>query len=1211
MPDLPIALRRYFEVSRQPAGSAFHTSQVSISFGEVIDPDALRKAWEIVSDSHDVLRTGFAADGSTVVFDSPGIDWQSLDWQAAPPEDLGAAWQQLQQGDASRPIAVEGSPGCRIVFIRLPNGGGHALWSFHGALLDPESASIVLHRWLHTYDCIRQGSEVPAFEAATKDPVPSEDWKDSFDGFMPPRPLLVLPLPEAGKAAGSRRSLSRTFERPERSVFAASAAARKSDLRSLFGAAWAFVIARTTSSDDALILENIRRTNGAGRVENLVVHRCRVESAETVDDLVGGFSAGLASSPADLQSLAQALNLSPRDLEPATAFLYREHTLNDRLQLEMPRWMAADTQLFQLTAPPIALRVTASDRPEVALDYDPAILSDTAAKLLFDLYLGTLAAFAAETPLLLHDFALPGTPVLVDGGEAPATFRSLVPQCLHELFADVAADAPDAIAIEHGDTKLTFSQLNSEAGQFARHLRKNSIQPGFRVGIAMPRSPRWITALLGAWKAGACVVPLPEGASTATAGIKAWIVESLPEGETRDLPVIQAGAPAIAGEKSRGMQNESAPTSDAIAWIDGAASRSVSHETLAAALQSTASLLSLSPSDRVLQFAPTGSFAAVEEVLCAILSGSTIVLPADSRWATRTAFQEFIEARTITALSVPTPFWSQWTNYLTGLSLNAPVSLRLAVIHGSQPSPNAIAAWQAAAGPGRLLLRTSAPEACGLGLAAEPLDSSLLGTPGPGVQARLVDKRGLPLPSGLPGWVDVSPIGGEFVPLAVEAFAAPDNTFFSRSLFQAQVVGPSPDTIAESIRLAAATHPEIIDAHVERRLIAARHEWCVWITPRDADKGEPHDFREWLTARLPSAPRRIRAIPRLPLDDSGQVDTAALAELLPEDGSAAVAKKGSDEEERLRKAISRVLGGRRIELDENITDGRTKSHVAKLLHEAVSREEPRVQLADITAGFSVRSLLRNVRGRKTMSDSSWTPLEPLRASGRQAPLVFVHDLDGSSKLYAPLVAHLDRDQPCYAITARGIADPASCHTSVVEMATAYVDALRVFDANGPYRLAGYGFGGLVAFEMARQLLDGNVEVDLLVLLASEPPRGGVGGFLSGGWKNLLFGKKASDPGTNRRSAPESPVSLANQEAARRYNPAPAQIIAHVFAPTVGFPPYRTVQSGWETCCEEARLYQVPCSGPDMMAEPAVESLAQAISEITRSGEIAGQDETAE
>lgn len=1208
MSDLPAVLRRYLDVSQQPAGSAFHTSQVSISFGEAVDAAALKAAWTHVAQCHAVLRTAFSSDGAIAAGSEPAFNWREFDWQTAPPDDLGAAWQSLVEADAAAPIAGAAAAPARITLIRLPNGAGHALWSFHGALVDDASVSTALHHWLHAYDDLRAGGEAPAFENGNPAaPVEAADWKSVFEDFRPPRPLIVLPLPDTGLAAGARRSISHTFERIERAELSTAATACEADLRALFGAAWAFVIARAAASDDALLLETNPAAGALGRAEAAFIRRRRVENFQTSGDLIRGFAQTPPNPPVDPAAMAHALGLAPAEIAPAVAYIYRDLTLNDRLQLAMPRWMAADTQLFQKTFAPLALRVVATDRPEAALDYDPSILSDVAARTLFDLFLATLRAFAADASLVLSEFALPGPAALVEGGDAPATFRSLVPQSLHALFADVAGESPDVVAVEMGGEKLTFSQLNAAANQLSRHLRKNGVEAGARVGIAMPRSPRWVTALLGALKAGAIVVPLPPDATEPAGGIKAWIVDALPEGETRSLPVIQvqADAGAIHGEKARGVQNESAPTAEALAWPDGDRTLSFTHEKVAAAFQSTAALLGLTPADRVLQFAPTGTFAAIEESLSALLSGATLVLREDSRWATRTAFQEFVQESAITALSVPAPFWSQWTHYLADLSLQTPAALRVVAVFGGQPSPNAIAAWQSAAGETPFLHRTPAPAACGLGLAGQPAadNAALLGQPGPSTLARLVDRRGLPVPAGLPGAVEIAPAGGGFVPLQIEAFASPAGDFFDRATLQFLVAGASPDVLAEAIRLAAATHPDILDAHADQRLIAARDEWCLWIVPRDSQRGEPHDFREWLAARLPAVPRRIRAVPRLPLDESGRVDTAALADMLPDDGSAPLSQKGSEAEERVRRAVSRALGGRRIQLDENITDGRTKPQVAKLLHEAVVREEPRVELGDFTAAFSVRSLLRNVRGRKSGADSNWVPLQPLRASGRQPTLVFIHDAGGAAKIYAPLVAHLGSDQPCYAIMARGLADASNCHATVGEMAAAYIEALRVFDASGPYRLIGCGFGGLVAFEMARQLTESGAEIPLLVLLAAEPPGGNSAiGFLSGGWKRslaALLGKNSDDEASGRRKAQETPVSRANQEAARKYSAAPADVSAHIFAPTVDFPSYKSVQSGWEACCEEVFLYEVPCSGADMMEEPAVESLAETILKLVR------------
>jgi non-ribosomal peptide synthetase component F/thioesterase domain-containing protein len=1213
MRDLPVSqrddlrLRRYLEMSGQPAGSAFHTSQVSISFGEAIDGTALRAAWELVAQAHSALHAAFGPE-ENLVEASPTFAWTDLDWQSAPPDDLGVEWQSLVQADTATPIASGDQPPARITLIRLPNGDGHALWSFHAALLDDTSISHVLHRWLHAYDCLRTSADAPQFD---DDIPPAESAEAEAGEEFASRPLLILPLPEADVAPGTRRSISHTLERPERAELAAAAGTLGGNLSSLFGAAWAFVIARATSAEDALLAEPVRPADGIGRLETFAHRLHAIEPQRTAADLVRAFA---GESPGEHWK-SEAGN--------APVFLYRDHTLNDRLLLAMPRWMAADTQLFQKSPAAITLRVVATDRPELALDYDPAVLSDAAARMLFEAFRGTVTAFAADPALVLAEFPLPGNPALVETPEVPTAFRSLVAQGVHEMFADAATETPDAVAAEIGDEKLTFSQLNATANQLARLLRKRGVQPGARVGIAAARSPQWIAALLGTLKAGATIVPLRPDATGAK--VDAWIVDALPEGETREQPVIALAADAgtISNEKSRGLQNEAKPDTVAIAWESGPDDRSLTHEGFATALASLAGLLALEPADRVLQFAPTGTFAAVEETLVTLLSGATLVLRAEERWPTRTAFQEFIEEKGVTALSVPSPFWNQWVHYLSELSLRAPASLRLAVSTGELPAPNATAAWPAVAGETRRLHRTEPGLANGLSLGAEfladdPFTAISLGRPAPGTLARIVDAHGLPLPLGLAGFAEIASAHApeKFAPLGIEAFVAPDGIFHARTPLTLRVAALDTVSPAEAIRHVARTHPQVLDAYAAQHLIAARNEWCLWIVPRDSERGEPHDFRDWLTEHLPAAPRRIRAFPRFPLDAAGHIDLAALAEQLPEDAAAPTSRKGTDREERVRQAISRALGGRRIELDEILTEGRTKPAIAKLLLEAVSRDEPRVELADFTTGFSVRSLLRNIRGRGAATapggaetKSTWIPLQPLRASGKLPPLILIHDFDGTAKPYAALVAHLGDDQPCYAITARGLADPDASHATVEEMARAYVEALRVFDAAGPYRLLGYGFGGLVAFEMARQLAAAKTPVPLLVALATEPPAGSpAAAFLSGGWKRALpalFGRKSGEEANaRRRRTQDTPIFRANQEAARKFTPtAAAPLALHVFAPEHDFPAFRAVQASWLAACPDAHFYQVPCSGPEMMDEPAVESIADAIKKLARAEDL--------
>lgn len=81
-------------------------------------------------------------------------------------------------------------------------------------------------------------------------------------------------------------------------------------------------------------------------------------------------------------------------------------------------------------------------------------------------------------------------------------------RCLHELFAEQAARAPDALAILRQGERLTYGELAARGRQFSRHLRRCGVGAGDRVALGLPRSPSLFVAILGVLEAGAAWVPL-------------------------------------------------------------------------------------------------------------------------------------------------------------------------------------------------------------------------------------------------------------------------------------------------------------------------------------------------------------------------------------------------------------------------------------------------------------------------------------------------------------------------------------------------------------------------------------------------------------------------------------------------------------------------------------------------------------------------------
>ncbi|HEX8904115.1 MAG TPA: condensation domain-containing protein, partial [Longimicrobiaceae bacterium] len=79
---------------------------------------------------------------------------------------------------------------------------------------------------------------------------------------------------------------------------------------------------------------------------------------------------------------------------------------------------------------------------------------------------------------------------------------------VHALVSAQAARTPDAVAVEAGDVRLTFAELEARAERLARRLRAAGAGPEARVGVAMERSAELVVALLAVFKAGAAYVPL-------------------------------------------------------------------------------------------------------------------------------------------------------------------------------------------------------------------------------------------------------------------------------------------------------------------------------------------------------------------------------------------------------------------------------------------------------------------------------------------------------------------------------------------------------------------------------------------------------------------------------------------------------------------------------------------------------------------------------
>ena len=239
-------------------------------------------------------------------------------------------------------------------------------------------------------------------------------------------------------------------------------------------------------------------------------------------------------------------------------------------------------------------------------------------------------------------------------------------------------------------------------------------------------------------------------------------------------------------------------------------------------------------------------------------------------------------------------------------------------------------------------------------------------------------------------------------------------------------------------------------------------------------------LRDALARRLPTymIPARFVALPRLPLTPQGKLDRRALPAPNAED--VAPDAPPSDEMEcELGRLFARLTGAEHIGIDDSFFElGGHSLLGVKLMFEIERRFGRKLGLGVLFSAPTVRALAARLRGDAPANRR--VSLLPLHTTGSSAAVFMVH------WIYRDLARRLGETRPVYGLSF-GLAssedpDSAAMPDRVEAIAEHYIAEMRALQPRGPYHLLGHSAGGLVAYEMARQLRDADQVVGLLGLL---------------------------------------------------------------------------------------------------------------------------------
>lgn len=714
---------------------------------------------------------------------------------------------------------------------------------------------------------------------------------------------------------------------------------------------------------------------------------------------------------------------------------------------------------------------------------------------------------------------------------------------VESMFEIHARRAPDAVAVSCGDEQLSYGELNRRADRLAHDLSRAGVGPGVRVAVFLERQALAIVAMLAVAKTGATRVCLDptysgnrlRGLLEAVGAMVLLVGDQSSATDPARLPigtrVIRLGTERLAGSSERIEQRAGDDDLAYILFTSGSVTApkavAVSRAALGRSVCALGAELGVGPQDRYLHSASFSFSASERQLWLPLCHGATLVLARRADRADPMALLETLRASGITIWDT-VPSWLRWSldrlETVAASRRNALSAdlLRLVLVTG-EPLPWTLAArWLRHPGHrGRLINLYSQTETTGttclfrVDEVPEPAAGLVpIGRPVRGTRVYVLGPDLAPVPAGDVGEICIagdrlaSGYAGQEESGSARWVANPFESEPGTRLYRSgdlgrmrsdgilEFVGRADDRIKlrgfriEPAQIVAALleHPAISDATVavadaEDRLVA-------YLVARDGDAVGVDELRSFLVSRLPSymVPTATVWLPRLPRTASGKVDRAALPPPPGERPQLAQAMVSpADEVERLIAEVwAETLGLSAVGVDDDFFDLGGDSMLAVSAIIEIERRLGRSLSIDwLYDASTVRSFTRRAEFSAVSREASC--VFPLRTGSESEAVFFASGGGGHLFNFRRLAELLGGDESYYGLQLPGLSDESEPLDRIDAIAAEFLRQIRRVQPANPLHLVGYSFGGLVVYEMARQLAARGEAVGLVGLLDTPGP----------------------------------------------------------------------------------------------------------------------------
>lgn len=690
---------------------------------------------------------------------------------------------------------------------------------------------------------------------------------------------------------------------------------------------------------------------------------------------------------------------------------------------------------------------------------------------------------------------------------------------LTELLRKQAEITPTQIALEFYDSKTTCQELHEKVNQFAHYLTAQGVQSGDFIAVSFARSPELLYALLAIMQCGAAYIPLdPEypkerlefmlndsGAKalltskTLFASLPSWPHTLFVEDAMESLDHYSAAPLPL---------NVSTENVAYVLYTSGSTGNPkgvpITHKNLVNFLSSMALEPGIKESDRLLSITTISFDIAGLELYLPLLKGATLILADHETARDGRLLLDLVKKENINFLQATPTTWSMlldsgWTD-----------PLPLKALCGGEAMPADLARellskcdslWNVY-GPTETTIWSSVKQ-----IKAD--DTAItIGKPIANTQFYILNEQG---ELAAPGTVGEIIIGGDGVAkgywnrpeLSAEKFIpnkfsgikndimyrtgdlgkiTPNNEIecLGRVDQQVKIRGHriEPGEVEQALLL--------LDGIKYAVVLADENFLVAHIVPdtslENAEQQIPV-WREILTSRLPGplVPNNFNLLEKMPTTLNGKIDRKALSHYKINKKVSYTAPR-TEEENIVATIWKESLGLEDIDIFSDFFEmGGHSIKGVKVMVEIEKHTGQRIPLSTLFKYSTVEKFAKLLNtGTEIYSDC----LVPIKPNGNKIPLFIVHGAGLNVLNFINLSKHFDENQPIYGIQGTKPKGFEGWYESIEAMAAHYVEAIVKVNPKGPYALAGFSFGGIVAFEMTRQLREQGKTVSLTGLLDS-------------------------------------------------------------------------------------------------------------------------------